>query len=1012
MRKRCVLFILCFIVYAAGAQQRYSISHFTNRDGLPANSIKGMEWDARTSLLWIGTEGGIVRWDGSNFEISGSKASRVLQMGSTEGNHSPFYAVCDNDSVYLIEQGRVRTWYRHRDELAFRQLHLPDSAEIFAPIRKGPGTIIWPAWLLPVSASLDTVLIFFNRNVYLREGRQVRKLLGAVGGAQLLRMRGHALVYTEKGLLHYDPQRRELRPTGIAGFRTPEDHFIRNDGERPPMLLRNGTLYRLAAGAGDRWRLDPVCTRLPAGIQPQFVRELPHQGIIVLADAINGIYMLRQQFIRQLTDTTGTIPSSQLVTYGQALLPDGRILSHSGVVYDRSGPMPGKNLPVGSSPNLVRFRQHLYFAPLGNLFRFHLGTGTSEQFATPFENGDWSTMVEMRKELYFIAHSLVARLSGNELREVYRFPESPGVPLLPNNTAIEWSAGTLLIGSGNYVRFLDVDRKTLRSVKVSETAPVRNLWRTGQGVFICTYGDGLFLLRNDSCYRLPWDKSGHLRFAHAIVPDGQGACYISTNNGIFKVSEKALYASALTGAPVYYHYLGKEDGLEQTELNGGGQPAYLQLPDKTLSFPSINGLVQFHPDSLRIGPPPGVILVSATVDGRPIDSFPARLGSDAKLFQFDVTVPFWGARENLYAWYRLRRKGEPDGASRWIPFDPARQRAFTFTALKADRYAFEVRTFKGFTSGDFSVRSFPFDVAPPWYATLPFLVLWVLLGFALSWLLFYVRTRQLRARSAQLETTVAQRTREIELQKQQLGQQLKLVSEAHDLKERLIAVISHNIITPLRYIHRATTMMRDDARSLDPALREKAVDSINDTSLELELLSVNLLNWIRLQHQQVQAVPEAFTFSEIAAHVQGLLGAVARSKGQAIVLQGDGSISLYQLKDALQVILYNLVLNAITHSGGTTCTLECRKEGTQVLVSVADDGRGMPEGMKRKLAGDPAAQGTLKETDNQGKGFGFIIIRDLVRFIGGSLHLEPANPGTRITIVFGNQPSPSGKHPS
>ncbi|RYD96208.1 MAG: hypothetical protein EOP50_06940, partial [Sphingobacteriales bacterium] len=698
------------------------------------------------------------------------------------------------------------------------------------------------------------------------------------------------------------------------------------------------------------WRLQPICDALPVDLYPRFVRELPERGVIVLGDGINGLYVLRRNSVRQLTDTTGAIPSAQLVTYAQALLPNGRIVSHSGLQYDRNGPLPLKPLPIQGSPHLLGFGPYLYFPSGNDLFRFDQRTQTSEQFSSL----DSSLMVivgVVRGQFLVVGGNAVKRLGPLGLESVYRFPLHADGARIPRNYAvIEGAPGVLLLATDNGVRYLNLEQGSLRTVRVSEKAPVRYLWQRPYGTFACTYGEGLFLLRNDSVHALPRDKSGYLRFAHAIVPDGHGFCYISTNNGLFRVSEKALERAALSGEPVYYHYLGKEDGLAQTELNGGCLPAYLQLPDGTLSFPTLNGLAQLHPDSVHIAAPTGNFLIRALADGKSIDRFPQRFSSDTKLFQFDVTIPFWGSPENLYGWYRLRRSGEPAGEQGWIRFDPSHQRQFSFTALKPDTYYFEVRTFNGFGTGEFALRTFPFEVALPWWATGRAILLWLALLLALLWLAIYLRTRQLRARSAQLEATVLHRTQQIERQKGELAEQLQLVSEAHDLKERLVSVISHNIITPLRYIHRATTMMRDDARSLDPVLREKAVDSIKDTSLELELLSVNLLNWIRLQHKQVRLEPESFSFQDITEHVYGLLGAVAKGKGQTIVA-APADLHFFQYKDAMQVIVYNLVLNAISHSGGSSTILSCRQEGSVFLLSVEDNGHGIPEALRRKLFG-------------------------------------------------------------
>ena len=59
-------FFSFFISYITGYPQ-YQIQHYTTENGLPANGIKGMEWDERTGFLWVATEAGLVRYDRVGF---------------------------------------------------------------------------------------------------------------------------------------------------------------------------------------------------------------------------------------------------------------------------------------------------------------------------------------------------------------------------------------------------------------------------------------------------------------------------------------------------------------------------------------------------------------------------------------------------------------------------------------------------------------------------------------------------------------------------------------------------------------------------------------------------------------------------------------------------------------------------------------------------------------------------------------------------------------------------------
>src|SRR5258708_40202696 len=51
------------------AQNNYQVQRFTTDNRLPSNGIKGLKWDTGTGILWIATEAGVTRYNGSDFVI-------------------------------------------------------------------------------------------------------------------------------------------------------------------------------------------------------------------------------------------------------------------------------------------------------------------------------------------------------------------------------------------------------------------------------------------------------------------------------------------------------------------------------------------------------------------------------------------------------------------------------------------------------------------------------------------------------------------------------------------------------------------------------------------------------------------------------------------------------------------------------------------------------------------------------------------------------------------------------
>lgn len=95
-------------------------------------------------------------------------------------------------------------------------------------------------------------------------------------------------------------------------------------------------------------------------------------------------------------------------------------------------------------------------------------------------------------------------------------------------------------------------------------------------------------------------------------------------------------------------------------------------------------------------------------------------------------------------------------------------------------------------------------------------------------------------------------------------------------------------------------------------------------------------------------------------------------------------------------LLGNLVHNAVQHAGrGAQVTVRTRTSGGQVLLEVADDGRGLPaEDLGRVW--DRFHRGST--ASGQGSGLGLAIVRDIARVHGGQATLQPGADGRGLVV--------------
>src|SRR5262249_43732295 len=143
---------------------------------------------------------------------------------------------------------------------------------------------------------------------------------------------------------------------------------------------------------------------------------------------------------------------------------------------------------------------------------------------------------------------------------------------------------------------------------------------------------------------------------------------------------------------------------------------------------------------------------------------------------------------NLYVEYKL----EPYSHS-WQSVDVQNNPRLRFSNLPSGSYRLEIRKANGF-GNSYSSTVCSFYIAPrwwqePWSWVLGLGLLVAFIGSIVRW-----RTRRLEQRQDKLKRQIAEKTRELQAKNEEL-------ERTDQIKTRLISIISHDLVTPLRFLH-------------------------------------------------------------------------------------------------------------------------------------------------------------------------------------------------------------------
>jgi two-component system sensor histidine kinase KdpD len=218
--------------------------------------------------------------------------------------------------------------------------------------------------------------------------------------------------------------------------------------------------------------------------------------------------------------------------------------------------------------------------------------------------------------------------------------------------------------------------------------------------------------------------------------------------------------------------------------------------------------------------------------------------------------------------------------------------------------------------------------------------------------------------------------------------------EADELKDALLASVSHDLRTPLTTIKARAHDMRVHGDEQAEVIEQEA-DRLNRIVVDLLDLS-RLKAGVLPTELDLNAVDELIEL--VVQRVQGVLG----KRALAVQLSSDGDLLFGRFDLAHSVrILVNLVENAHKYAPpDTAIELSARRNGDVIDVIVADRGPGL-RSAERARAFEPFNRSPDLPPDVGSAGLGLAIARRLAEAQSASLRYEPrAGGGSVFTYSF------------
>ena len=509
---------------------------------------------------------------------------------------------------------------------------------------------------------------------------------------------------------------------------------------------------------------------------------------------------------------------------------------------------------------------------------------------------------------------------------------------------------------------------------------IRDIYIDADGVvWIGTDRSGLQRIEKDMVTQYGPEQGYDAVAVHEIQEDDLGYLWLTCNKGIFRVNKQELNSIARgEQQQTTFTLYGIVDGMGSAECNGGSQPAGWKMRNGTIWFPTMKGVTIVSPQKLptnAIIPP--VYIETITADGKWIEM--NNTGAELQAGTNRTTISF--SALSLLAPELVQFKYMLEGYDNdWI--NGGNGRTVSYTNIAPGTYTFRVIAANNDGVWNYEGAAVTITQHPHFYQTSWFGISVMLLFTGAIFSAYRYRIGALKERERELKELVAERTHNLQIEKERAEQ-------ANQFKSDLVNIVAHDLKNPLTTIVGMSHLLQEE--EFDEKTAKESAKAISGSAEQMVDLITDFLSVESMEQGKINLNKLSLSLSDLTGYVVSTNKHLADKKQQPVnltVCPGADSM-IFGDSERLYQSIENLFSNAVKYSPfGSPIDIRVERIEHVARVSVKDAGAGLSEEEQKKLFGKFQKLSPRPTGNESSNGLGLSIAKLIVELHGGTIRAE------------------------